>query len=89
MSSINTFYQNVRGLRSKTMSFKLGLMSNNWDIVAITETWLNESIVSAKLFPPRYSVQTGQTSTAYTNIFTKYQKGIDGVFHQNYNLLIF
>lgn len=53
---INIYYQNVRGLRSKTTQFRLGMFASNWDIVALTETWLIESIGSAELFPPEYQV---------------------------------
>lgn len=53
---IQVYYQNVRGLRSKTTQFRLGILECNWDIVAITETWLNDSIFSAELFPDQYQV---------------------------------
>jgi len=52
----NIYYQNVRGLRSKTASFKLSVMEGDWPIIAATETWLNSSVSNAELFPPHYNV---------------------------------
>lgn len=60
---INLYYQNVRGIRSKTVAFRLGILSENYDIVAITETWLNDSVLNAELFPPGYQVFRRDRST--------------------------
>src|SRR5436190_4893423 len=53
---VEIFYQNVRGLRYKTTEFRLNILGSNWEIVALTETWLNDSISSSELFPPMYNV---------------------------------
>lgn len=53
---LHVYYQNVRGLRSKTTDFRLNIISNNWDIIALTETWLNSSVYNAELFPDGYQV---------------------------------
>lgn len=53
---LNIYYQNVRGLRTKTLPFRLGIMDSGFDVVAITETWLNGSIYNSELFPAGYDV---------------------------------
>jgi hypothetical protein len=41
--SIVTFYQNVRGLRTKYTNFYYSVCVNGPEIICITETWLNDS----------------------------------------------
>lgn len=53
---MHVYYQNVRGLRSKTTDFRLNILECDWDIIALTETWLNDSIHNAELFPNEYQV---------------------------------
>lgn len=69
LNNITIYYQNARGLRSKTNTFYRNVCSNTFDIIVITETWLLESIADAELFDKRYLVfrrdrdytTTGQT----------------------------
>lgn len=63
---VNIYYQNVRGLRSKTVPFYLGILAGNWDIIALTETWLVDSISNGELFPPFYQVFRRDRSVART-----------------------
>lgn len=56
MTGINIYYQNVRGLRSKTNDLRLGLLNADYDIVALSETWLNSSIYNSELFNNEYVV---------------------------------
>lgn len=53
---VSLFYQNVRGLRTKTTSFLKNLLKNNYDIVCLSETWLLPGINDAELFDSRYNV---------------------------------
>lgn len=55
-SSIEIFYQNTRGLRTKLCGFKNNIESISADIIAITETGCNESIQDAEIVPPGYSI---------------------------------
>ncbi|KAJ8733583.1 hypothetical protein PYW08_001881 [Mythimna loreyi] len=48
--------ENVRGLRTKVEEFYIGVSSSNVDLLAITETGLNESICDAELIPPGYTI---------------------------------
>ncbi|CAF4761876.1 unnamed protein product [Pieris macdunnoughi] len=56
MAPLNIFYQNVRGLRTKTSTFYRNVCVNNYDIICITETWLLEGISDSELFDNRYLV---------------------------------
>jgi hypothetical protein len=53
---LNIYYQNVRGLRSKTETFSLNLLSSSYDVICLTETWLNEEILNGELFTSDYTV---------------------------------
>lgn len=55
-NSCYIYYQNVRGLRTKTNEFRLGLLECNCPIIALTETWLNNTISSSELFSEDYFV---------------------------------
>lgn len=67
--SLNVFYQNVRGLRTKTDIFYRNMVLNSFDIIVLTETWLLDGISSSEIFDDRYIVwrrdrdygATGQT----------------------------
>lgn len=50
------YYQNVRGLRSKTLTFYRNLSLVSYDIIILTETWLNDSVFDSELFDSRYVV---------------------------------
>ncbi|CAH2106260.1 unnamed protein product [Euphydryas editha] len=54
--SLSIYYQNVRGLRTKCAAFQLNLLSNNYDIVVITETWLCDGIFDREIADDRYVV---------------------------------
>lgn len=53
---VNIYYQNVRGLRTKTVQFKRNILLNNYDIVLLTETWLLDGIGDGELFNDAYTV---------------------------------
>lgn len=50
------YYQNVRGLRTKSPELLCEISSCSYDIICLTETWLNEEIPSSLYFTPRYAV---------------------------------
>lgn len=58
------YYQNVRGLRTKTETFHENLLSEEYDIIALTETWLCDGIFSEELFDERYNVVRKDRHTA-------------------------
>lgn len=47
--SITVYYQNVRGLRTKTNELFAALSVCDYDIVVLTETWLNKNVLDAEL----------------------------------------
>ncbi|KAL0880423.1 hypothetical protein ABMA27_002850 [Loxostege sticticalis] len=53
---VNIYYQNVRGLRTKTVLFKRNIQLLNYDIVLLTETWLLDGVNNEELFSDRYTV---------------------------------
>lgn len=48
--SLSVYYQNVRGLKSKLEDTCVNLLSCDYDIICLTETWLNDSVTNAELF---------------------------------------
>ena len=53
---ITIYYQNVRGLSSKTVEFYNAVRMNEFDMIALTETWCNDSISDSEIFDDRYVV---------------------------------
>lgn len=53
---LNIYYQNVRGLRSKTNDVYLSVLANNYRIISLTETNLQPHVSSTELFPSNYIV---------------------------------
>lgn len=50
------YYQNVRGLKSKTKLFMSNLIENSYDVILLSETWLVSDVFSSELFDDRYIV---------------------------------
>lgn len=56
MRSSLIYYQNVRGLKSKVNEFYNNILTTEFDIISITETWLDESVYSSEFFSDEWSV---------------------------------
>nr|CAI5847086.1 unnamed protein product [Callosobruchus analis] len=56
VSTISIYYQNVRGLKSKTAAFYNSVAACNFPLIALSETWLDSSVSSSELFDGRYVV---------------------------------
>ncbi len=50
------YYQNCRGLKTKTLDFRLAVLENAYYLIVVTESWLNDSFSSNELFDDRYLV---------------------------------
>lgn len=50
------YYQNVRGLKSKVNEFYRNVLVSDFEIISLTETWLDESVYCAELFTNEWSV---------------------------------
>nr|CAH7742421.1 unnamed protein product [Callosobruchus chinensis] len=46
----------MEGLRTKTVDFSLAVLTKDYDIIVITETWPAKGISSTELFDHRYQV---------------------------------
>lgn len=55
-SQLRIYYQNVRGLRTKIDSFFLAVTEADYDVIVLTETWLDDRIFSTQLFGALYTV---------------------------------
>lgn len=57
-SHLTCFYQNVRSLKSngKNSCFQDTVLANQFDIIALTETWLNSSISNYEILPLGYKI---------------------------------
>lgn len=53
---LRIYYQNVRGLRTKIDDFFPAVSDQDYDVVVLTETWLDKAIHSAQLFGEHYTV---------------------------------
>lgn len=53
---LHIYYQNVRGLRSKTKEFFLASAACNFDLIVLTETWLAPGIFDNELFEDNFMV---------------------------------
>lgn len=56
LGELNIYYQNVRGLRTKTHAFLSSVLNADYDVICLTETWLLPSIFDSELFDERYVV---------------------------------
>lgn len=56
MANLKIYYQNVRGLRTKTTDFKSSVGLSDYDVICLTETWLHDQIFDDELFDDRYCV---------------------------------
>lgn len=55
-NNISVYYQNTRGLRTKTSIFFRNICLHDYDVILLTETWLTEGINNSELFNDRYTV---------------------------------
>lgn len=67
------YYQNVRGMRTKSCQFFENVLSNEYDVLCITETWLNQNFNSADYFSPEYEVYRADRN--YDLLSTQYGGG--------------
>ena len=49
----NVYYQNINGMRTKLSDFKLSVIENDFDVIAIVESWLYPGILTSEFFCER------------------------------------
>lgn len=54
--NLGIFYQNVRGIRTKTKDFFTNVLHLDYDIICIAETWLLPGVYDSEIFDYRYCV---------------------------------
>lgn len=67
MDNLRIYYQNVRGLRTKLNEVYLEILNNDFDVIILTETWLNDSISDAEIFDSRYNVFRRDRNSTYNH----------------------
>jgi exonuclease III len=53
---MSIYYQNTRGLKTKTKKFLKNLLNSQFSVICLVETWLQDSVSSCELFDDRYFV---------------------------------
>jgi hypothetical protein len=56
VTCFDIYYQNVRGLRTKQFELYSNVCSTDYNILCLTETWLNDLCFDHNLFPDSYKV---------------------------------
>lgn len=64
---LTVYYQNVRGIRTKTNELFLNLSSCDYDIVVLTETWLHSTISNSEI-STCYNIFRCDRSSATSNL---------------------
>lgn len=54
--TLSVYYQNCGGIRSKLEELYLNILSNNYDIIVLAETWLLPGIMDTEYIDDRYTV---------------------------------
>lgn len=70
-NSLNFYYQNTRGLRTKIRkgNLKKKFTLANYDCASLTETWLNDDFYSSEIFDDQYNVfRSDRTITKYNSL---------------------
>jgi Reverse transcriptase (RNA-dependent DNA polymerase) len=66
--TINCYYQNARGLNTKTTDFLLSSSLSEFHLIAITESWLQSNVMSSELFDANYLVFRQDRNLAANNV---------------------
>lgn len=85
-NSLNMYYQNTRGLRTKTHMFKRNLQLSSYDIISLTETWLLNGIDDSELFDDRYIVFRRDRNYIATN--ERYGGGVLLAIHRQISAVV-
>ncbi|XP_055589122.1 uncharacterized protein LOC129741420 [Uranotaenia lowii] len=56
LDTITLYYQNVGGINSCLTDYLLATSCSCYDVIAFTETWLNDRTLSSQIFGPDYAV---------------------------------
>lgn len=64
---LNAYYQNCGGIRSKLANIRLNLAQSDYDIVLLTETWLQAGVFDSEVVPNNFNIfrRDRDTSTSH------------------------
>jgi hypothetical protein len=79
--SIDIFYQNFRGLRTKCTNLYDNVCINDSKIICVSETWLNDSFCNSNFFPDDYFVLCADR--VYTDFSLTRGGGVLTAVHQS------
>lgn len=48
-------YQNLRGIKTQCQTFPTSAYASHYDMIEITESWLNNSTTNSEILPPSYN----------------------------------
>lgn len=66
-NQLSVYYQNCRGLRTKLSTIYMNILSESYDIIVLTETWLLPEIVDSMVVDSRYLVHRCDRNLVATN----------------------
>lgn len=73
---LSLYYQNIRGMKSKALDIYNTILCNNFDIICLTETWLDDAVLSSELFDDRYCVLRRDRDPSFRTRFNKHHGGV-------------
>lgn len=73
---LKIYYQNVRGLRTKTEDFYSSALIFDYDIIVVTESWLNDMIFDHEILDNRYRVFRRDRSSTRSSLTKKDGGGV-------------
>lgn len=55
-SELKVYYQNVNGMKTKVNDFRFSILTSDYDVIVLTETWLRDEYYDSELFNENYIV---------------------------------
>lgn len=53
---LSVYYQNVQGIKTKVSRFRSNVLSSDYDVILLCETWLTDEYSDSEVFDSRYMV---------------------------------
>lgn len=85
-SKLVTYYQNLCEMRTKFLDFYNHILQKDFDLIIITETWLQEDVLSYELCDGRYDVLRCDRILIKTN--RKGEGGVTACIKREHNAVL-
>lgn len=83
---ISLYYQNAGGLRSKLPEFYLSVCESDFDVLAISESWLVPSVLDAEVVPTSYNIfRCDRVADPHGGVFLASKKSLDASLISSWN----